>query len=254
MLAFGEDSYQAALHQFAISLPKPTAVVILSAHSVSSDQIHVLSTEQNRIQHDFAGFPRPLYDIRYPCAGSPALASEVASLFLTAGFKVKTDTDAPLDHGIWVPLLHLYPKGDVPIVRVSLPLNLMPAQILKMGHTLAPLREKGVLIIGSGGAVHNLGELQWSGKSTEGETWAKAFESWLITSLQNKNVEALVHFEDHPEFLRAHPSSEHFLPLLFTVGCTLAGDELSLIFKGIEYGTLSMLCFSLNPPTQSTFH
>ncbi|MBU6154961.1 MAG: dioxygenase [Bdellovibrionales bacterium] len=256
MTAFAHehDPYQDSLLGFARSIPKPKAILFVSAHSLSSDQVHILKCDSNSIQHDFAGFPKELYEMTYSCPGSPPLADEAANLFRQAGFGVKIEPEGPLDHGIWVPLLHLYPKGDVPVVRVSLPINMLPAQILKMGHTLAALREQGVLLVGSGGAVHNLRELQWSGKHSSGAGWALEFEQWLISSLKSKNVEAILHFEDHPGFQRSHPSDEHFLPILFTVGAALPGDEAEILFQGIQYGTLSMLCFSLNPPKTQILH
>jgi len=256
MAAFTQenDPYQESLHTFAASLPKPRAIIFISAHSISSDQVHILKTETNRIQHDFAGFPPELYDIHYTCPGSTEIAEEASQLLKQAGFTVKLESEGPLDHGIWVPLIHLYPKGEVPVVRVSLPLNLLPAQILKMGHALASLREQGILLIASGGAVHNLRELKWSNKHSAGASWANEFEIWLVESLKAKNVEAIVHFEDHPGFLKSHPSDEHFLPILFTVGAALPGDEASILFRGIQYETLSMLCFSLNPPSTAVLH
>ena len=254
MLAFGQDPWCDALHAYAETLPRPKAILVVSAHSISSDRIHILSTAQNRIQYDFAGFPPELYKVQYPCPGSPEIAGQLAYLFTQSGFEVKLDEEGLLDHGIWVPLLHLYPKGDIPVVRVSLPLNLLPAQILKMGHTLSSLREQGVLLIGSGGAVHNLRELKWSGKRGEGAKWAREFESWIVASLQTKNVEAIMNYEDHPDFARSHPSDEHFLPLLFTVGSALPGDELDVLFKGIEYDTISMLSFALTAKVPATYH
>jgi 4,5-DOPA dioxygenase extradiol len=250
MSAFGEDPYQSALSSLSNSLPRPKAILVLSAHSISNSRIHVLKTARNRIQHDFTGFPRELYELEYSCPGSPELADQISRLLANSGLEVKVETDAPLDHGIWVPLLHMYPECDIPVVRVSLPLNLLPAQILKMGHALSSLREQGVLMIASGGAVHNLSELQWSGKNTPGAEWALQFEQWLIQSLRNKDVEALMNFEEHPLFRRAHPSSEHFLPVLFAVGSALPGDEFSEVFRGIQYESLSMLCFSLNSPPE----
>ncbi len=254
MLAFGEDAYQKALERFALSIPKPRAIVIVSAHSISGEAVHVLRCEQNRIQHDFSGFPRELYEIEYTCPGSPEIADRVSESLIQAGFTVKSEPDAPLDHGIWMPLLHLYPEGDVPVVRVSLPLGLMPAQILKLGHTLSALRKENVLLIASGGAVHNLRELNWSQKNSPGAPWAVEFESWLIQALKAKNVEAIVNIEDHPLYLRAHPSDEHFLPMLFTIGAALPGDEVEVIHRGVEYETLSMLSFSLSAPEASAPH
>jgi len=249
MLAFGEDAFSAMLENFATTMPKPKAIVFISAHSVSSDTIHVLKTEKNRILHDFSGFPPDLYDIQYECDGDPALSDRVSQMLIKDGFKTGVDLNYPLDHGIWIPMLHLYPKGDVPVVRVSLPLSFTPAQILKMGHTLAPLREDGVMIVASGGAVHNLRELKWTHKAAEGAAWAKEFEEWLLQKLSKKDVDSLVNAEEHPAFYQSHPSQEHFLPVIFAVGAALPGDQLEVLHRGVEYFSLSMLCFALNHKT-----
>ena len=254
MSAFGEDSYQEMLHQLAQSLPKPKAVLFISAHTVSSDKIHILKTKRNWNQHDYNGFTQELYDIQYECPGDETLATEVASLLNQAGLPTQFDTQGPLDHGIWIPLRHLYPAGDVPVVRLSLPLNMIPAQVLKIGHTLAKLREQGILLIASGGAVHNLKLLKWHEKKGEGAEWAHEFEQWLILMLKTKNVDALLTAEEHPLYLKAHPSQEHFLPLLFTVGAALPSDEVHILHFGIEYGSLSTLCFSLNIEQKLALH
>ncbi len=254
MLAYGEDRYQEMLHQFAAQFPKPRAVIILSAHSVSSDRIHILRTKENRIQHDFNGFPTELYEIEYRCPGEPEVADEAGQLLKAAGMAVSFDDNAPLDHGIWIPMLHLFPKGDVPVVRVSLPLNLTPAQILKMGHALAKLREEGVLMIASGGAVHNIRELKWSEKTGSGAPWANEFEEWLVQMLFQKNVDALITADEQPQFSAAHPSLEHYLPILFAIGASLPADEPTVLYRGVEYGSLSMLCFSLNHAQKKSLH
>ena len=254
MLAFGEDEYQAMLERFSKSLPKPKAIVFLSSHSVSGDAVHVLQTEKNVIHHDFIGFPDELYQINYECPGDPKLAEKTAQLLKEASFQVHLDTSGPLDHGIWIPLSHLYPKGDVPVVRVSLPTTLEPAQILKMGHALAGLRNEGVMIVASGGAVHNLRKIEWSKKYSAGADWAIQFENFLLNALEKKDVEAVLHAEEHPFFEKAHPSPEHFLPLIFAIGAALTGDEVTILFNGIQYQSLSMLCFSLNHAQNQSLH
>ena len=246
MLAFGEDAFSSMLEKFAASLPKPKAVVFISAHSVSSETVHILKTDQNTIMHDFNGFPDELYEMNYQCPGEPAVADQVSQLLLKDGFQAKIDTESALDHGIWIPMKHLYPNGDVPVVRVSLPLNLTPAKILKLGHALAPLREEGVMIIASGGAVHNLRELRWSHKTLEGAAWATEFEEWLVSMLSKKDVDSIVNAEEHPHFYQAHPSQEHFLPIIATIGAALPGDQLQILNRGVEYFSLSMLCFALS--------
>ncbi len=245
MLAFGDDPLFSKLRDFAKQLPQPRAMVIVSAHSVSSDAIHVLSTPENWIQYDYSGFPKELYQIKYECPGEPQVAQEVGRALQSAQFQVKIDSEGPLDHGIWVPLMGLYPDGSVPVVRVSLPLHFTPAQVLKMGHALAKLRENGVLIAGTGGAVHNLGALEWSKKSGPGQEWAHRFEEWIIHTLKRKDVDTLIGAEENPDYHLAHPSAEHFLPIYFTVGAALPQDEFQVIHRGIEYGTLSMLTFCL---------
>jgi 4,5-DOPA dioxygenase extradiol len=246
MHAHGEDRYQETLLAFANSMPKPKAVVIVSAHSVSAEHIHVLKTPLNTIHHDFHGFPADLYKFQYSCPGSPELADQIIKNLTEAGFETRTELNAPLDHGIWIPLSHLYPKGDVPVVRLSLPLGLEPTKILKMGQTLAFLREQGVMIAASGGAVHNLKELKWAEKHGTGAEWAHQYEEFLVLALQNKDVEAILHSEELPFFAKAHPSLEHFLPLIFSIGAALPKDQVTILYRGIEYGSLSMLCFTLN--------
>ncbi len=251
MLAFGEDHFQEMLAAFGQRQPKPKAIVVVSAHTVSADNILVSKNLSNRTLYDFSGFPQELYEFEYDPPGSPDLADRVIGLLREHTFQVdgdsKPDDRTLIDHGIWVPLMHMYPKADVPIVRVSLPLGLTPTHILKMGRALAPLREEGVMIMGSGGAVHNLRELTWHEKSGPGANWATQFEEWLLQMLQEKNVQELAALESaHPEFHHAHPSHEHYLPLLFTVGAALKDDEVEILKQGIEYGTLSMLSFALN--------
>jgi 4,5-DOPA dioxygenase extradiol len=254
MHAFGEDAYQEMLAKFSADLPKPKAIIFVSAHSISGEQVHVLRTETNTIQHDFMGFPKELYDIQYTCPGDPALADTITQNLRAGGFETHNDTHAPLDHGIWIPLRHLYPKGDVPVVRISLPIDLEPAKILKMGHTLSQLREHGVLIIASGGAVHNLGQLKWSEKVGPGQDFAIQYEEFIVLALQNKDVEAILHSEELLFFKKAHPTLEHFLPMIFSIGATLPNDQVEILFRGIEYGTLSMLCFSLNHVQNQSLH
>jgi 4,5-DOPA dioxygenase extradiol len=254
MHAFGEDRYQEMLLQFSASIPKPKAIVFVSAHSISGEHVHVLKTAKNTIQHDFSGFPEELYDVQYSCPGDEALADQVVSSLSVAGFPTLIETHTPLDHGVWIPLMHMYPKGDVPVVRVSLPLSLEPAKILKMGHALATLREQGILVVASGGAVHNLGELKWSEKHGKGHEYANQYEEFLVLALQNKDVEAILHSDELPFFKKAHPTQEHFLPLIFSIGAALKGDEVTILFRGIEYGSLSMLCFSLNHVQTQSLH
>jgi len=254
MLAYGDDPAQEALSRLALGMPRPKAVICLSAHSVSRDQVKVLKTSSNTIQHDFGGFPDDLYEIDYACSGDPALSDRIISLLKESGIPATADPSGPLDHGIWIPLMHLYPKGEIPVIRISLPLEFQPLQIMKMGQALSVLREQGVLLMASGGAVHNLRELRWAEKRGAGADFAVRFEEWLISCLQRKDVESLVTFEENTDFLKSHPTSEHFLPLLFTVGSALPKDDFRMVHRGIEYSTLSMLSFVLNHENDQILH
>lgn len=254
MHAFGEDAYQNSISNFSASFPKPKAIVFVTSHAVSSEHVLILKTEKNSIRHDFSGFPKELYDIQYSCPGDMELADKIEERFKVAGFKTLMEYTVPLDHAVWIPLMHLYPKGDVPVTRVSLPVNLEPAQILKMGHTLASLREQGYLIVSSGGAVHNMREIKWAEKQGAGHEYARHFEEFIVLALQNKDVEAILHSDELPFFKSSHPTLESFNPLVFAVGATLVGDNVNIIFRGIEYGSLSMLCFSLNHAQTQPLH
>jgi 4,5-DOPA dioxygenase extradiol len=255
MLAFGDDPQVSAVCKYLQSMPKPKTIIILSAHSVSNDQIHVSAAANLQAVYDFSGFPKSLYEIKYNPFGHPALAQQIAYEFNQSGFTVVNDQSSTIDHGIWIPLMHAYPKADVPIVRVSLPISFAPAQILKMGKILAHHREQGIMIFGSGGAVHNLHMLNWAGKSSAGFEWAKQFETVLIEKLQAGDVQSLVLPEDAlPDFIQSHPTSEHYLPILFTVGAALKDDRFHLIHQGIEYGSISMLCFALNKVSSNHNH
>lgn len=263
-LADEDDSYVADLRAFwretLHSGEGLKGIVVLSAHSLTdagTDEapvIEVTAGSNNRLDYDFGGFPGELYEVQYACAGDPSLAARIAGLLTDSGFSAALSTESRLDHGVWVPLRAMAPEipgKRIPVVRVSLPApsgNFEPRIVLKLGKALAPLRGEGVLLVGSGGAVHNLGQLHWYGKSGPAAEWASAFEEWILGRLEARDVEALVSFaEEAPAAMRAHPTPEHFLPLLFTVGAAWKGEKARILHRGIEYHSLSMLCLALMP-------
>lgn len=134
----------------------------------------------------FRGFPAELYDIRYPAPGQPELAEEILHLLANAGLAAHANSTRPRDHGVWMPLLHMYPDADIPVVEISLPMNWPAEDIYKIGHTLAPLREKQVFIIGSGSITHNLAELTWRGEPTEVPVWASSFRNYVVSKLAHQ--------------------------------------------------------------------
>lgn len=168
--------------------------------------------------HDFSGFPRELYQIQYPAPGAPELAARVYDLLNKAGISSDIDQSRGIDHGVWVPLMVMYPAASVPVAQLSILHGLNPEEHLKLGTALEPLRHEGVLIIGSGGAVHPLGYPGF-GRSDATDTWALSFEAWLTDAVARGDRESLINYRElapYPE--RAHPRPDHYMPLLTALG------------------------------------
>ncbi|APC18298.1 dioxygenase [Pseudomonas frederiksbergensis] len=237
MLALEPGASGPALAHLASELPKPKAIVIVSAHWESQD-LHVGSAEQPETWHDFGGFPAALFAVQYPAPGQPELAAQVAGLLKADGLPAQLDSQRPFDHGVWVPLSLMYPRADIPVVQVSLPSRLGPALQTRVGHALSSLREQGVLLIGSGSITHNLRELDWHAGPESVEPWAKAFRDWIIEKLAANDEAALHDYRRQaPNAVRSHPSDEHLLPLYFARG---AGGEFSIVHQGFTMGALGM--------------
>ncbi|MEJ5865953.1 class III extradiol ring-cleavage dioxygenase [Pseudomonas farsensis] len=232
MLALQPGASGPALAGLANALPRPKAVVLVSAHWESRDLL-VMSNPQPATWHDFGGFPQALYAVQYPAPGAPALAQRVADLL-----GAKLDTQRPFDHGSWVPLSLMYPQAEIPIIQVSLPSQAGPALQLKVGAALAALRGEGMLLIGSGSITHNLGELDWHAGPDTIEPWALAFRDWVVEKLQADDRQALLEYRQQAPFaVRSHPSDEHLLPLFFALG---AGERFSIVHQGFTLGALGM--------------
>lgn len=237
MLALEPGESGPALARLAAELPRPKAIVIVSAHW-ESQELLVNANPQPETWHDFGGFPAALFAVQYPAPGMPQLSAEVVKLLNTAGLPARTNSQRPFDHGVWVPLSLMYPNADIPIVQVSLPSREGPALQTKVGQALASLREQGVLIIGSGSITHNLRELDWHAWPESVEPWAKAFRDWMIEKLASNDEAALHDYRAlAPNAVRNHPSDEHLLPLYFARG---AGGEFSVAHKGFTMGALGM--------------
>jgi 4,5-DOPA dioxygenase extradiol len=217
----------------------PRAIVIVSAHWATSTPR--TGVEQRApLRYDFGGFPDALRRIEYPAPADAALAADVREL-IRGGAAL----DRPWDHGVWVPLLKMFPAADLPIVQVSLPLRSGPDGWLALGRALAPLRRDGVLILGSGGAVHNLGRLAWSqGPDAPVETWASGFDRWIADTLDRGDLAGLGRvLDDAPALALAHPTVEHLAPLLVAAGAAATGTDLPppiYPVTGWVMGSLSM--------------
>ena len=225
--------------------PALRGVVILSPHWMAREAL-VATGAQPATLHDFGGFPPELYALQYPAPGAPALAQEVLALLQAAGVAARGDALRPFDHGAWVPLMHLFPTADVPVVQVALPADAGPAEVYALGAALRGLRSQGVLVVGSGSMTHNLAE--FFGGAREPAPYVLEFSRWIEAALQRGDLQALLAYRRlAPYAERAHPTEEHFLPLFFALGA--AGDDLHAHYlsREVMYGMLAMDAFALLP-------
>jgi 4,5-DOPA dioxygenase extradiol len=228
------------LAELAATLPRPKAIVIATAHWLAHQPTIGGAAEPETI-HDFHGFPRELFDIRYPAPGAPELALQVAQLLDRAGLSPRLDPTHGLDHGAWVPLRLLYPQADIPVVPLSIQPNLGPTHQYAVGRALAPLREQGVLVIGSGSITHNLHDFR-AGYSDEREApYVRPFIGWIEQKMRDGDVEALLDYRRQAPFAeRAHPTDEHLLPLYVAWGAAGEHPAAQRIDAGIDLGFLAM--------------
>ena len=237
MLALEPGASGPALERLAAALPRPKAIVLVSAHWESTD-LRVASHPAPATWHDFGGFPPALFAVQYPAPGEPTLAAQVVHLLGEHGLSARLDPNRPFDHGAWVPLSLMYPAADIPVVQVSLPSALGPTVQTEVGKALSVLRHEGVLLIGSGSITHNLRELDWHAGTENAEPWALAFREWMIEKLAANDEAALHDYRQQAPFAaRNHPSDEHLLPLYFARG---AGGDFSVAHKGWTLGALGM--------------
>ena len=219
---------------------RPRAVLIASAHWETALPM-VTGNPKPRTIHDFGGFPPELYEIEYPAPGEPALAAQAVALLKQAGMTGGIDGCRGLDHGAWVPLRHMYPAADVPVVQLSVQPERGTAYHVELGRALAPLADDDVLIIGSGHATHNLRDFFAARSGTAGHPYARAFADWLRSRLDAGDTDALVRYRDlAPSAARAHPTEEHFLPLFVAWGAAGEHPRAERIFEGLEAGALAM--------------
>jgi 4,5-DOPA dioxygenase extradiol len=229
------------LRAIGASLSGINAVLVVSPHWQTRG-VRVGCSAAPETIHDFGGFPAPLYQLQYPAPGAPGLAQDAARLLASAGFDVALDERRGLDHGAWVPLRYLFPQADTPVFQVSLPQDIDATDALRLGQALAPLRERGVLVVGSGSLTHNLYEFRQHIRDPE---YAQEFADWVRHAVAARDVEALVDYRRRaPHGERAHPTEEHYLPLLVAVGASTATEAALLVEGGMTYNVLSMDSFA----------
>ena len=225
---------------------RPRAVLCITAHW-ETESPTVSATLSPETIHDFYGFPQELYDLSYGAPGAPELAARTRYLLNGAGLDCAIDAGRGLDHGAWVPLMLMYPQADIPVVQLSVQTLQGPRAHVRLGRALAPLRREGVLVLASGGAVHNLTDYRHG----EGDPapWATGFEDWLVDVVTRGAVDEAARYRTLcPHGAKAHPRDEHFLPLLVAMGAGIGPQEGTgrVLYRGFEHGGLSMAAFAFS--------
>ncbi|MEO5797526.1 MAG: 4,5-DOPA dioxygenase extradiol [Rhodoferax sp.] len=236
MNALRDTPFTRHLAQLGRDLPRPRAILVVSAHW-AAEQPMLSSTAQPETIYDFGGFPQALYQVRYPSPGQPALAQQLARTLSHAA----VDTQRGLDHGAWTVLHHLYPKADIPVIQLAMAARIRMDEHVALGAQLQALRSEGVLVLASGNIVHNL-RLATDAPETPVYDWAQEFDGMTALALRQRDVPTLLAQDKakHPLWRMAHPSIEHYVPLLYALGASTETDPVSFPFQGFEEATLSM--------------
>ena len=224
------------LAAWAADLPRPAAVLMVSAHWEEAP-LTVGATRTVPLVYDFWGFPEHYYQVTYPAPGAPELADKVRGLLRAPGTPVHDDPGRGLDHGAYVPLMEMFPDADVPVLQISMP-TLDPQGLYDVGRRLAPLRDEGVLIVGSGFFTHNLSGIDPALHGDQAPGWSKEFDAWGREALDAGDVDGLLDFQRKaPSGRLAHPRTEHFAPLFVTLGAGAADtDTQRTVIDGFWYG------------------
>ncbi|MFL5261428.1 MAG: 4,5-DOPA dioxygenase extradiol [Anaeromyxobacteraceae bacterium] len=243
MNALETNRYTSAWKAFGASVPRPRGILVVSAHWYTHATA-VTAMARPRTIHDFYGFPQPLFDVRYPAPGDPALAEEIAEVAKPTHVGLDEDSWG-IDHGAWSVLVHAFPGADIPVVQLSIHALKPFEEHVELGARLAPLRERGVLILASGNVVHNLRALDWS-QPELGVDWAHRFDD-AVRGLMTARPGEVARAAEHPDFARSAPTPDHFVPLLYLAGLAAAADRpAEVLVDGYAFGSLSMTCYALD--------
>lgn len=243
MNAIDTNPYTQALNQLGANLPRPRAILAISAHWMT-EGTWVTEMSKPKTIHDFYGFPQALFDIQYPAPGSPEVAQWTQDQ--VSSTQIQGDKTAwGLDHGTWAVLRHMYPKADIPVVQLSLDLKRPAEYHIQIGRELKKLRDKGVLIVGSGNLVHNLRRISWEANAPAHD-WALEFDAWLKAKLTDRDDSALLHdFHKTQAGRLSIPTLDHYLPLHYVLSAADPQDQLAFVYEEMQNASISMRSLSL---------
>ena len=242
MNAIEDNAYSRTWAQVGAALPRPQAILCVSAHWMTRGATLAHVGHKPKTIHDFGGFPRELFAAQYPAPGAPEAAA--ATLELLQTHHGAPDEEWGLDHGAWSVLIRMFPDADVPVYQLSLDLGLAPLAHLELARALKPLRERGVLIVGSGNLVHNLGAMNFGGQPYD---WGLAFDAQMKARIEARDAAGVAEALDSSRIARlSHPTPEHFLPALYPLGVADEKDELGFFSESFDLGSISMRSFLLS--------
>ena len=244
MSGLGGDDHAAALHAYGQAHQGAKAILIVSAHWQISRPLRLTTWDYAPLVYDFGGFPDELYRLTYPAPGDPALATRIAGVLRAADQAVTLNTERGLDHGAWVPLRLAWPEAVTPVLQLSFPF-VNPPELYQLGKALRPLRDDGIMVVASGGIVHNLSRVRLQNKQATVDDWAAEFDSWIAARIEARNLDMLFDYRNRgPHARLSVPTTEHFDPLFIALGAALPEERPQTIFEGFQYGNLSMRSFS----------
>lgn len=237
-----DHAYNDFLKGFAAAHPRPRGIIVFSAHWEEPVQaVSGVAGTYDTI-YDFGGFQPELYQMKYPAPGDVALSKEIRRLFNNQEIASVVDVKRGLDHGAWAVLKLIYPDADIPVVALSVNRHLSNEQQYNIGKALHELRQQGILIMGSGGTVHNLRQVKWNQPGVD--SWAEKFDHWLEEKLTGWDTEAMFRYEEMaPHARQAVPTNEHFIPLLLAMGAADDAKQAKLLHRSYQYGNLSLSCW-----------
>jgi 4,5-DOPA dioxygenase extradiol len=244
MNAIEDNEFSRTWIELGKKLPKPKGILCISAHWETRGA-NVTGMLKPRTIHDFYGFPPELNAKSYPAPGSPDLAKRVSNIITSA--EVKLDSTWGLDHGTWSVLCRMYPEADIPVVQLSLDRSRDAEYHYRAGQEISALREEGILLLGSGNLVHNLRLVEWADKAFG---WAEEFDSFAAQAILDRNHDPLIHYEQGGRAAALSTNSaEHYLPLLYILGCSSKDDAITFYNEKVTMGSISMRCMELNSPS-----